>query len=192
MPSARSAFSATGSSRPFPLPGRDADLAASVRGKIVHRILASFYKEWCREGPRKVTGNSLLEALALMQETAATIMGSVPVRGPARKATIATLVGSPPVPGLLERFLKREAANDGMLFEPSLFEFSVGRPENDPVFLDQDGADPVQIRGVIDRVDMMTDGRCVITDYKVRATVPTRKSITEGTVPPSSPYISSQ
>ena len=102
------------------------------------------------------------------------------------------LLGSPEAGrGLLERFLSHETETAASTFVPAAFELSFGLPvagdcdpasTPDAVAIPLGGTDGevLHIRGRIDRVDRLPDGRFLITDYKTGSSHPLLKDIVAG------------
>jgi RecB family exonuclease len=142
-----------------------------VQGGLIHAVLERLYRE--RPGgdplPRPSSlpawidrGRSLLaEALAERE-----VGGHPAERAMARR-----------VERLLERYLGEEAARDTGGFEPWLLEanFGLGEDAERPA-LDLGGWG---LHGAIDRIDRAPDGRAVVHDYKLAASVTPRDKFEE-------------
>ncbi|HEX4730652.1 MAG TPA: PD-(D/E)XK nuclease family protein [Solirubrobacterales bacterium] len=134
-----------------------------VQGGLIHAVLERLYRE--RPGgdplPRPSSLNAWNErgrALLLEQLAEREVGGHPAERAIARR-----------VERLLERFLGEEAARDTGGFEPWLLEarFGIGEEAERPA-LDLGGWG---LHGAIDRVDRAPDGRAIVHDYKLAASV---------------------
>lgn len=176
-----------------PLPGVDLDLTALERGSLLHKIAFRFYAGWRGGGNEAVTETSYPAALQQIlaigrEETDRFLFDS-----PAWLVEKEHLVGSPHVGrGLLERFLTRERETASSTFVPHAFELSFGLPVAagtcDPastpdaiaIPLNGTGGEVVRIRGRIDRIDRLPDGRFLIADYKTGSSHPSLRDIEAG------------
>ena len=158
-----------------PLPAVDLDLTALERGSLLHKIAFRFYAGWQGVIDEVSYPTALQQILAIGREET----GRFPFDSPAWLVEKEHLVGSPHVGrGLLERFLTHETETASSTFVPHAFEFSFGLPVAagtcDPastpyaVAIPLNGTDGevVRIRGRIDRIDRLPDGRFLIVDYK--------------------------
>lgn len=173
-----------------PLPPADPDLTAQERGGLVHRVAYRFYSGWRLDGNGPVTEASLPEALRRILDAGREEADRFTFESPAWVADREHLLGSPAAgPGLLERFLRHETelAASGLL--PQAFEVSFGLPvspgEVDPVSTADAvavplGGETLRLRGRVDRVDVLPDGRFAITDYKTGTSHPALKDILTG------------
>ncbi|KUL04156.1 MAG: ATP-dependent nuclease subunit B-like protein [Methanoculleus marisnigri] len=176
-----------------PLPAVDLDLTALERGSLLHKIAFRFYAGWRGDGNGAITETSYPAALQQIlaigrDETARLLFDS-----PAWLVEKEHLVGSPHVGrGLLERFLSHEVETASSTFVPHAFELSFGLPvaagtcdpasTPDAIAIPLGGTDGevVRIRGRIDRVDCLPDGRFLIADYKTGSSHPSLKNIEAG------------
>ena len=142
-----------------------------VQGGLIHAVLERLYRE--RPGgdplPRPASlaaWNERGRALLLEQLAEREVGGHPAERAMARR-----------VERLLERFLGEEAARDTGGFEPWLLEarFGLGEEAERPS-LDLGGWG---LHGAIDRVDRAADGRAVVHDYKLAASVTPRDKFEE-------------
>ena len=158
-----------------PLPAVDLDLTALERGSLLHKIAFRFYAGWQGVIDEVSYPAALQQILAIGREET----GRFPFDSPAWLVEKEHLVGSPHVGrGLLERFLTHETETASSTFVPHAFEFSFGLPvaagtcdpasTPDAVAIPLNGTDGevVRIRGRIDRIDRLPDGRFLIVDYK--------------------------
>ncbi len=172
------------------LPAADPDPTALERGSLLHRIAFRFYADWRADGNGAVTEicypDALERVLAIGREEA----NRFALDSPSWAAERQHLLGSPEAgPGLLERFLRHEAAVAASGFVPHAFEVSFGLPVApgtcDPGSTPEAvavplGGEVLRIRGRIDRVDRLPDGRFLVTDYKTGSTHPGLKDIAAG------------
>jgi RecB family exonuclease len=81
------------------------------------------------------------------------------------------------IEGLLARFLGEEARRDAVGFEPWLLEagFSDAEETERPAL----AVDGWRLHGAIDRVDRAPDGRALVLDYKLSASVTPREKLEE-------------
>jgi ATP-dependent helicase/nuclease subunit B len=174
----------------MPLPEAEIDLTAQERGSLVHRIAYRFYSGWKRDGNGPVTDACYPDALQRLLDAAREETARFGFATPAWTADMAHLLGSPAVGrGLLERFLRHEAEVAASRFVPHAFEVSFGLPlvpgevdavsTPDPVAIPLDG-ETIRLRGRVDRVDVLPDGRFMITDYKTGSSHPRLKDIEAG------------
>jgi ATP-dependent helicase/DNAse subunit B len=142
-----------------------------VQGGLIHSVLERLYRE--RPGgdplPRPASlaiWNERGRALLTERLAEAEVGGHPAERAMARR-----------VERLLERFLGEEAARDTGGFEPWLLEarFGIGEEAERPT-LDLGGWG---LHGAIDRVDRAADGRAVVHDYKLAASVTPRDKFEE-------------
>jgi len=142
-----------------------------VQGGLIHAVLERLYRE--RPGgdplprPSSLTLWNDRGRVLLAEELTERELGTHPAeRAIARR-----------VERLLERFLGEEAARETGGFEPWLLEarFGLGEEAERPT-LDLGGWG---LHGAIDRVDRAADGRAVVHDYKLAASVTPREKFEE-------------
>lgn len=140
-------------------------------GSIVHRALEVLYRDPPGAGPRPTpedVGEWCRRARAAL-ETAAEERGWRIADGRARIAL--SRLGA-----ALERYLERDAATGGpMQPRADLLELAFGDGDEGPA-LDLGG---VRLHGRIDRIDVSTDGKALIHDYKHSSSVPARRKLIE-------------
>jgi len=173
-----------------PLPPVDPGLAGDERGNLIHRIACRFYADWRRDGNGAITEASYTDALRRILTTGREEADRIHLTSPAWAATREQILGSPAAgPGLLERFLRHETAFADSGLTPQAFEVSFGLPvaagESEPASVPDAVAIPLdngtlRLRGRIDRIDTLPDGRFVVTDYKTAHRRPTLADITAG------------
>jgi ATP-dependent helicase/DNAse subunit B len=134
-----------------------------VQGGLIHAVLERLYRERPDGDPLPrptslAAWNERGRALLTEQLAEAEVGGHPAERAIARR-----------VERLLERFLGEEAARETGGFEPWLLEarFGIGEEAERPA-LDLGGWG---LHGAIDRVDRAADGRAVVHDYKLAASV---------------------
>lgn len=176
-----------------PLPAVDLDLTALERGSLIHRIAFRFYAGWRGDGNGAITEENYPEALRRILAIGRDEADRFAFGSPAWAVEREHLLGSPAAGrGLLERFLSHETATASSTFVPAAFELSFGLPvagDCDPasapdavaIPLPGTGDEVLRIRGRIDRVDCLPDGRFLITDYKTGSSHPSLKDIVAGT-----------
>jgi len=176
-----------------PLPAVDLDLTALERGSLLHKIAFRFYAGWRGDGKGAVTETSYPAALQQILAIGREETGRFPFDSPAWLVEKEHLAGSPHVGrGLLERFLTHEMETAFSTFVPHAFELSFGLPvaagtcdpasTPDAVAIPLNGTDGevVRIRGRIDRIDRLPDGRFLIADYKTGSSHPSLRDIEAG------------
>jgi len=176
-----------------PLPEVDLDLTALERGSLLHKIAFRFYAGWRGGGNGAVTEVSYPAALQQILAIGRDETDRFLFDSPAWLVEKEHLVGSPHVgPGLLERFLSHERETASSTFVPHAFELSFGLPvaagtcdpasTPDAIAIPLNGTDSgvVRIRGRIDRIDRLPDGRFLIADYKTGSSHPSLRDIEAG------------
>jgi RecB family exonuclease len=142
-----------------------------LQGGVVHRVLDSLYRERPGGDPLPRPG-SLAAWIGRSRELVA-------------EAAVARKMGDHPseramlrrIEGLLARFLGEEARRDAVGFEPWLLEagFSDAEETERPAL----AVDGWRLHGAIDRVDKAPDGRALVLDYKLSASVTPREKLEE-------------
>jgi ATP-dependent helicase/DNAse subunit B len=173
-----------------PLPQIDPDLTAQERGALVHQIAYRFYSGWTCDGNGPVTDACYADALRRILDAGREEAERFAFETPAWAADKEHLLGSPAAGrGLLERFLRHEAEVAASRFVPHAFEVSFGLPlapgEVDAASVPDAvviplGDGTIRLRGRVDRVDVMSDGRFMITDYKTGSSHHRLKDIMAG------------
>jgi len=168
-----------------PLTDVDPTLSSARKGTLIHDILNDFFTQWCEIKPQKITLLDLDEATKLLYRIAIEKTGRYRFQSPAWHATVASLLDEENNAGLLWRFLRHEAENDGDLV-PTYFEYPI-KPgniteKNDAGFvvLVTDNGESIKIQGRVDRVDRTPEGLFTIIDYKTGTSYPNRARVTEG------------
>jgi ATP-dependent helicase/DNAse subunit B len=171
-----------------PLKEVDLTLSSADKGTLIHQTLCDFFSEWCREESRQITPKNLETALSLLKKYATDNSEKFRFHSPAWYATIQALIGDGDVPGLLDRFVQKEADRENSSLTPFAFELDIktepsreGDGDSVPyVTLDHGEGEPVRIQGRIDRVDCSREGFFAIIDYKTGITYPKAIDIAEG------------
>lgn len=130
------------------------------RGRFLHRVFESFFRDWQRAGHGAVTLVNLDAALARFASAAEDAIGALP---PVDRAVArGWLLGSAAAPGLAERVFVAEIESQTGVVERLLEyridgRFELGRPP---------ARRTVAIRGVVDRIDLHADRTLRVIDYK--------------------------
>jgi RecB family exonuclease len=133
------------------------------RGRFLHAIFETFFREWQALGHGRVTPDLLPDARALLVEISESALAGMP---PAEAALERLrLRGSAASAGIIDRVLSMEADRDDEITR-RLIEYSL---DDVFVFRSEDGATrAVPLRAKIDRVDLLADGSFRVIDYKSR------------------------
>jgi RecB family exonuclease len=148
----------------------DADTRTPLeRGRFLHELFESFFREWQRRGHGRITGALVGEARLLFEQLCEQAIESL---GPADAALErAALLGSAAGSGVGERVFEMEAERDVQIHE-RLLEYPI---EGEFSFAKEDGSTRLVTLGAkIDRVDLLADGTFRLIDYKTKY-VPDRK-----------------
>lgn len=130
------------------------------RGRFLHRVFESFFRDWQRAGRGAVTLANLDTALDRFAASAEDAIGALP---PVDRAVAREwLLGSAAAPGLAERVFVAEIESQTGVVERLLEyridgRFTLGSPP--------DGR-TVALRGVVDRIDLHADRTLRVIDYK--------------------------
>lgn len=164
-------------------PADEPVLTPRDRGRLLHRLLETFFSRWQADGHRTITLANVDLALrrfrALVDEAAA---GLPPVDRPVVRAW---LLGSAAAPGLAEQLFLSEVG-EPVDVEERLVELRVrdafrldggqgGERANGPD--GSDGGRTVEVRGTADRVDLLSDGTFRIFDYKTNRAPPRDRAL---------------
>ncbi len=144
-------------------------LTPQERGRFLHEVLRAFFEAWQASGRGAITPENFAEAVAEFARVAEGHLARLPDADAALER--ARLLGSAAGAGVAERVLAVEVD-----FEPAAVERLLEYPLDGAFeFTGARGARPVRLRGKVDRVDVMADGRLRVIDYKLgRAPEPTR------------------
>ena len=130
------------------------------RGLFLHRVFETFFRRWQAAGQKTITLATLEHAPDSFREIVDEAFADFPAA--VRAVTRARLLGSPAAPGLAERLFLFEVNHPGDVLE-RLIEFRIEGTFN---FADGARHRQVAIRGVADRIDLLTDGTFRALDYK--------------------------
>lgn len=131
------------------------------RGRFIHEVFHVFFKEWQEAGFGAITVENLDEARLRFEAVASVHLDRLSPADAALERV--RTIGSVASPGLGELVLAAEAARP----EPvrrRLLEF---RFDGEFQIAGPDRSRRVHLRGVVDRADLLVDGRVRIIDYKI-------------------------
>ncbi|MBN2423745.1 MAG: exodeoxyribonuclease V subunit gamma [Calditrichaceae bacterium] len=157
------------------LPEQDEEISPLDRGLAVHKIFYRFYSFLNQKDQCHQPALFLTDLLQIAEE----VLNKLPWEGFLGELEKINLTGSDLQPGLLQTYLEYEQEQiNATGFVPSHFELSFGRrrrDESDPDSVEQPvlitGAnDAIKLSGSIDRIDVHSDGRVLILDYKTGET----------------------
>jgi ATP-dependent helicase/nuclease subunit B len=143
-------------------------LSSRARGRFVHELFQRFFEAWDLRGDGAITVGRMDEARILFEDIAASMLSRLPEAEAALEQ--ARLFGSAASMGIVDVVLELEASRPAPVAERWLEyrldgEFSLGAADGPRVAL----------RGVADRVDLLTGNRLRVIDYKSgQAPKPTR------------------
>jgi hypothetical protein len=134
-------------------------LSPRVRGRFVHEVFQRFFEEWDRGGGGAISPDCVDAARARFIDVAEELLQ----RLPAAEASLerARLFGSPAAVGIVDVVLDLEASNR----EPVTARLLEHRLEGEFSLGVEDGR-RAQLRGVVDRVDLLAGRRLRVIDYK--------------------------
>ena len=135
-------------------------LTPQQRGLLLHRVLETFYTDWQATPGGAMTLANLDQALERFRGVAERALRELP---PADRTVVrAWLLGSAAAPGLAERLFLLEISRPGDVVE-RLVEFRI-----DGTFVFEKGGRrrEARIRGVVDRIDLFSNGTFRLIDYK--------------------------
>jgi ATP-dependent helicase/nuclease subunit B len=141
-------------------PEDDAAVSPRARGRFVHQALQRFFEAWDREGAGPVTPENLGLARAVFAAAVEPLLAALSDTDAAHER--ARLFGSAISPGVAETVLALEASRQP---EPVGERWLEHRLEGD-FTLGDDRAQPVALRGVADRIDLLPGRRLRVIDYK--------------------------
>ncbi len=139
----------------------DERLAAPLRrGLLLHRVFETFFRQWHDSGHRSITVTNLDEARLMFGRLAEDAIRRLPAVDQA--VSRSWIFGSAAAPGLADRLFQLEVSRPADVVE-RLTEFRV-----DGTFVVGTGerSRRVRLRGVVDRVDLFSDGTFRVVDYK--------------------------
>lgn len=146
--------------------------SALERGRVLHGIFESFFREWQRDGRGAIGRAELEDARTRFRAVAEATLETLP---PA-EATIERLrlFGSGASSGIVDRVLVYEAERDVPVVE-RLLELSL---DGTYTFTAADGRTrTLSLRGKPDRLDLTADGRLFVIDYKSRHVPNVRRAL---------------
>lgn len=142
------------------------------RGRLIHDVFEAFYTQWQSRGQRSVTADRLDEARALAEGILAAKLAALPVTDQTIERT--RFLGSPVAAGLIDVVLRMEAERETEVVERWLER----RLDGAFRLRGADGERQVALRGIVDRVDLLSDGTFRVIDYKSsRASEPLQLAI---------------
>jgi RecB family exonuclease len=130
------------------------------RGRLIHEVFETFYRAWQDRGHRSVTADHLDQARALAEDVLAQHLDHLPASLAAIERT--RFLGSPVAPGLIDVVLRMEAEREVEVIERWLEH----KLEGVVALRGPDGTRDVPLRGIADRVDLLSDGTFRVIDYK--------------------------
>jgi ATP-dependent helicase/nuclease subunit B len=141
------------------IPEDESTMSPRARGRFIHEVFQRFYEAWDARGGGAITSERLDEARALVSDVAAPLLDKLPAADAALER--ARLFGSAISTGSVELVLGHEASAPVDVRERWLEyrlegEFALGSPDGRKVAL----------RGVADRIDLLSDNRLRVVDYK--------------------------
>jgi CRISPR/Cas system-associated exonuclease Cas4 (RecB family) len=139
----------------------ESGLTPLERGQLLHGVFEAFYAAWQARGRSGVTTADLEEALGLFEEVAEQQILALPEGDRALERTY--LLGSAASPGLAERAFAVEIEH-GIGVVERLLEYELAGPF---AFAGDDGGRTIEVRGKVDRIDLLADGTMRIIDYKL-------------------------
>ena len=119
------------------------------RGRLIHEVFETFYREWQDRGHRSVTADRLDQARALAEDVLARHLDHLPASLAAIERT--RFLGSPVAPGLIDVVLRMEAEREVEVVERWLEH----KLEGAVALRGPDGTRDVPLRGIADRVDLL-------------------------------------
>ena len=151
-------------------PEDDASASPRVRGRFVHEALQRFFEAWDREGAGPVAPENLGRARAVFAAAVEPLLAALSDTDAAHER--ARLFGSAISPGVAETVLSLEASRRP---EPVAERWLEYRLEGDFSLGDQ--TEPVALRGVADRIDLLPGRRLRVIDYKSGAAPQTKLAL---------------
>ena len=135
-------------------------VAPRRRGLFLHRVFETFFRQWHDSGHRSIAVTDLDDARSMFRDLAEAALLQLPADD--RAVSRSWMFGSAAAPGLADRLFQLEVSRPVDVVE-RLTEFRV-----DGSFLVGTGeyGRRVRLRGVVDRVDLFSDGTFRVVDYK--------------------------
>jgi RecB family exonuclease len=143
------------------------------RGRLLHAIFESFFRDWQRRGHREIAPAQMAEARASLVEICERALASMPADDAALERP--RLYGSAVSAGIIDRVLGLEAERP-LTIERRLVEYELDAPF---AFRAPDDAPPrdVRLRAKVDRVDLLGGGAFRVIDYKSRLVPDPKRSV---------------
>jgi RecB family exonuclease len=141
------------------LPEDDAVLSPRARGRFIHEVFQRFFEAWDRLGTGTITSENLDTARELFADVAEPLLANLPAGDAVLERT--RLFGSAISVGIIDVVLGLEASHPADLVDRWL-EY---RLEGTFLLGVTDGR-AVPLRGVADRIDVLTGNRFRVVDYK--------------------------
>lgn len=134
-------------------------LSPRARGRFVHEVFQQFFAAWDAQGPRTISPDRVDEARELFRDVAEPLLSRLPDADAALERT--RLFGSAISVGIVDVVLALEAGRPAEVRERWLEyrfagEFSLG----------DSGGRTIALKGVADRIDLLSDRRLRVIDYK--------------------------
>ena len=136
-------------------------LTAQERGKLLHSLFETFFREWSGAGRGAVTADSLEDALAHFARITEVALAQLPEVD--RQLERTYLLGSAVAPGLAERAFAFEIEH-GIGVSERLLEHAL---EGSFVFTAAGAQRELTLTAKADRIDLLEDGTLRIIDYKI-------------------------
>jgi RecB family exonuclease len=141
------------------VPEDESTMSPRARGRFIHEVFQRFFEAWDGRGGGAITAERLEEARTVMADVAEPLLSRLPEADAALERS--RLFGSAISTGSLELVLSHEAAAPVDVSERWL-EY---RLEGEFALGSTDGK-KVSLRGVADRIDLLSDRRLRVIDYK--------------------------
>jgi RecB family exonuclease len=142
-------------------PQDEQGMSPKERGRFVHEVLRAFFAEWQARGGGTIEVARLDAARALFAEVADQSLQVLPASEAALERL--RLIGSVAAPGIGDVVLAAEAARPDAV-SARLLEFAF---DAEFEIVAGDARRRVRLRGKADRVDLLSDGRFRVIDYKI-------------------------
>lgn len=142
------------------------------RGRFLHAIFETFFREWQQRGHRQITPQEVPAARALLEEICERALSSLPAHEAALERP--RLYGSAASAGIVDRVLAMEAERPAAI-QQRLVEFELDAPYT---FRATPGETRVvPLRAKVDRVDLLSGGAFRVIDYKSKLVPDPRRSV---------------
>jgi ATP-dependent helicase/nuclease subunit B len=141
------------------IPEDEPSLSPRARGRFIHEVFQRFFERWDSHGERTITSDRIEAARTLFAEVAEPLLANLPEADAALERT--RLFGSAISVGVVDVVLGLEASRpadvaDRLLEYRLEGRFSLGRADGRTV----------PLRGVADRIDLLSGRRLRVIDYK--------------------------